>query len=358
MAKPKEYRRFIRIQGRVISSPRFTKKRDADEWFDQMKRQKNFAKHGFRVETELTFFAYAQRWIQERVKNYPESTWRADEQRLRDYLLPDLRDIPLSSFRPKVIRETLKKVTDAGQSIETRNRVKALISKIFNDAFNEDLVPFNPVHGIKFDDSRQGKAKPEYLRDDSALKFLAAAREMTPTHEFIALCGLFLGLRKSEIIPLKESDFDFKRRMVTVSRRFEQASNSVRSGTKAGEKIARKVPIPTAVVEDFSRCIVALRNKSEFILCGSDRPYLPPRVFHDRFMEIANRAQVKTSSHKLRHTFGREFVRNGGDIKALQAILGHSVSVTTDRYSNLDGEDIAGRSDVVSYGVKTRADNE
>ena len=355
----KGYRRFIRVDGRVIPSPRFATKRDADLWYKELKRQKDFGKHGIKVlsNDEMTFLQYSKTWIKGRMQGYPMATWASDEQRLRDYLLPEFGDLPLSRITSKLVRAVLKGITDSGKSIETRTRVKALASKILGDAFNEELIPFNPVHGIKFTDARKGKKRPEYLMTEAASEFIAAAKSLSVEHEFITMCGLFLGLRKSEIIPLMASDFNFKERMLTIHRKFEQASNTVKAGTKSGEDEIREVPIPVGVVSDLKRCISEMKHDGPYLLKGVERPYLPPRAFHDRINEIAKAAELKTSSHKLRHTFGREFVRNGGGIKALQAILGHSVSSTTDRYSNLDGRDIAGTSDTVSYGVRSEVES-
>lgn len=49
----------------------------------------------------------------------------------------------------------------------------------------------------------------------------------------------------------------------------------------------------------------------------------------------------KLGPHTLRHTFGRHFLVNGGDISALQIILGHSNIETTRRYASLTDNEVA-----------------
>ena len=351
MAKPKEYRRFIRIDGRVVSSPRFTKKRDADQWYDQVKRQKNFAKFGLKAasDKELLFLDYARSWMKDRVARYPMATWSTDDQRLRDYLLPEFADIPIAKITSKMIRATLKRITDEGKSIKTRTRVKALASKIFGDAFNEELIPFNPVLGIRFNDPRQGAKKPETLSPEEAKEFLDAAQEIGEQHHVVALLGLTAGLRKSEMLALKKSDIDFKNGLLHIQRRLELASHAIIDGTKGGRLETRIVPVP-----EFTAYILKISTKdysnSDFVLRGRFGSYMSHRRLHAIVEEIANRAKVKISAHGLRHTYGRTFVRNGGSIKALQAILGHSTSQQTDLYSNLGGETLSSSRDVVSYG--------
>ncbi len=65
--------------------------------------------------------------------------------------------------------------------------------------------------------------------------------------------------------------------------------------------------------------------------------------------EVREKAKLDISPHGLRHTFGREFAQNTGNIKALQAILGHSSSSTTDIYSELAGDRIKGFGEAVTY---------
>ena len=56
--------------------------------------------------------------------------------------------------------------------------------------------------------------------------------------------------------------------------------------------------------------------------------------------------------HQLRHTFATKWIEDGGSLAALQAILGHSTVVTTQRYAKMsddyvqrDAERVWGRRD-------------
>lgn len=60
------------------------------------------------------------------------------------------------------------------------------------------------------------------------------------------------------------------------------------------------------------------------------------------------------SVHGLRHSYGREFAARSGNLKALQAILGHSSSQTTDLYSDLAGDRIKEFGNVVTFEEKKK----
>lgn len=61
-----------------------------------------------------------------------------------------------------------------------------------------------------------------------------------------------------------------------------------------------------------------------------------------RLLDVARIRAKRISCHSLRHTFACRFLAAGGDVRALQRILGHSSLVTTQRYvDHLELADLA-----------------
>lgn len=365
----KFYRRFIRINDEFISSPRFTKKSDADEWFHQMRRKKQFVRDGIAMpkdeQSGLSFIEYARIWFKRREKNFPKSTTSGDNQRLRDYLLPLLSEVPISSITTVQVKSVLNKIMEPGfkkdskgrdiaLSTVTRDKIKALMSAIFSDALNEDppVVTLNPVHGIKFSEKRKGKKKPRVLANkDECLKFIAAAKEIGEFEFVVASIFLMTGVRKQELIALRWSCIDFDENLITVREKYEQVSGKILSGTKAGENMERSIPVSREllkILKDHKKRSKFTRD-DDFVLTNDRGHHHHARKISDVVMGIREKAQVDISAHGLRHTFGREFALNTGNIKALQAILGHATSSTTDLYSDLSGSRISGFGEAVSF---------
>lgn len=356
MAK-KTFRRFVRMGNDLVSSPRFTRKSDADEWYDQMKRKKQFISHGLAAPRKkndgLKFMDFARDWMKARMESYPMATWQSDEQRLRDYILPYFSESIIDHITSREIRTMLNRLTtDENLSTATRTRVKSLLSKMFSDAFNQEYVQTNPVYGIKFEEKRVGKSKPVHIESrDECIRFLATAKEMGPLYLTAASFAIMTGLRKSEIIALKWSDVDFKKSIISVSKRVEQVTMTVKQGTKAGELETRLVPFSdelSLILSDWRKI-----SKTDYIFSmeREDR-FMSPRTFYDLITRVGKKANIKITVHGLRHTFGREFQANTGNQKALQAILGHSSSSTTDIYSELSGERLKGFGESVTFSVK------
>jgi integrase len=370
----KYYRRFIRINGELHTSPRFNKKSDAETWYHEKRKKKQFLRDGIIIDEKddsLRFIDYARTWLEKRMTEYPQSTWKGDEQRLRDYILPLMSEISITSITTSQVRSLLMKISEPGFlesekptfqiSTSTRTRVKALLSVMFSDALNEDppIVSINPVLGIKFKERRKGTKKPRHLGSaDECLKFLSAAKEIGSIHFLVGSIFLMSGVRKQELIAMKWKSFDARNQTLSLSEKYEQTSNSIKSGTKAGEDVSRKVPISSQLADVLKEYKKTTKHKGpdDFIVARADGRYFGARDINRIIETVREKAKLDISPHGLRHTFGREFVLNTGNLKALQAILGHASSKTTDIYSDLTDDRLKGFHEAVTFqkGVKER----
>lgn len=63
------------------------------------------------------------------------------------------------------------------------------------------------------------------------------------------------------------------------------------------------------------------------------------KTFKKSFREAAKRAKVKgVFPYALRHFFATQVLKNTGDLRAVQTLLGHSRSTTTERYAHSLGD--------------------
>lgn len=115
-----------------------------------------------------------------------------------------------------------------------------------------------------------------------------------------------------------------------------------------GKTGAREVPI----TPDTSRALRRLGG-TRHLWHGSQGP-----LTLDGLKRVARRALqsagLNGGPHKLRHTFGRLYVLNGGDLFSLQRIMGHQNIQTTRRYLELDMRDVARQHARFSPVARTR----
>ena len=137
------------------------------------------------------------------------------------------------------------------------------------------------------------------------------------------------GLRVSELVNL------------TVHQ-VSQQQGVVRVVGKGGKE--RLVPVGEEALHWLKRYIAEARPE---LLKGRISDYLFPsrkseRMTRQNFWHIIRRyalvAEIsgKLSPHGLRHAFATHLLGNGGDLRAIQELLGHASLSTTQRYTHVD----------------------
>jgi len=81
-------------------------------------------------------------------------------------------------------------------------------------------------------------------------------------------------------------------------------------------------------------------QQEDFVFITKNWKPIKGDQFYHMIARVGVRAGVKAYPHKFRHTFSINFLRNGGNIFALQAILGHASLEMVKRYLSIAMADI------------------
>jgi len=140
------------------------------------------------------------------------------------------------------------------------------------------------------------------------------------------------GLRVSELVKLPLSSIDLRRGLVSVV-------------GKGGKQ--RLVPIgevAMGAVESYLRDVrPSVAGPKEPVLFVSPRGGpLTRQGFWKLLVRYARGAGImkKISPHKLRHSFATHLLQNGADLRAVQAMLGHSDIATTEIYTHVASDHV------------------
>ena len=141
-----------------------------------------------------------------------------------------------------------------------------------------------------------------------------------------ALLSLYLdnGARVGEVVTLRKRDI---------------GESTILVDGKTGQ---REIPIS----EETRRLLLAVASgdgKSDYVFTNErGRPLTRYGVYWivRGYMRKAGIQGPKLGSHRLRHSFGRGYLVNGGDVRSLQEIMGHADIRTTQKYSSLNLTDI------------------
>lgn len=212
---------------------------------------------------------------------------------------------------------------------------------IFNWAFEEDMIEKNPVQKVKM--PSVPRKLQQAVQPDVARKVLALTEEdgkYKTRNRAIVTVMYDTGLRLSEVAALELTDIDLKDGVITVQ-----------SG-KGGHM--RRVPVGNEVIKTLSKYIRIRKPK----IPGEQRLWLGRTgepltkwgiiLILDEYAERLGIDRSGIAPHAWRRGFAVEFLRNGGELFALQQILGHTNLEMTRKYVNYLPGDLKKNHTVVS----------
>jgi len=149
-------------------------------------------------------------------------------------------------------------------------------------------------------------------------------------HKLITLFMLDAGLRVSEVISLRISNFDFKKRLLQVS-----------SLKKRDKKKVRVIPLSNRLYDTLAVYIVESKIKGDsFIFPSAATDKHITRFAVNKFLLRKNKSINidNLHPHALRHTFATQHIANGTPLENIKELLGHEKFDTTLIYSHIPEE--------------------
>ena len=243
-----------------------------------------------------------------------------DRQMLKADLLPAWKDRKLADIRRKDVIDLLDRIVARGALIHA-NRVRALISSMFNFGVGRDLVEFNPAHLVK-------RPAPEHSRDrvlsEDELRRLWRALELQPAKVSAAFKLLLLTAgRRSEVLGMRWSEVDL------------EGGWWVLPAERSKNKLAHRVPlVPSAIA--LLRSLRNAGSESEVVFRGGR---LGQSVSNPQKWILSLRSQAELVDfhvHDLRRTVASKLAAMGVARLEISKLLNHSEGGVTrvyDRHS-------------------------
>lgn len=149
-------------------------------------------------------------------------------------------------------------------------------------------------------------------------------------NQLILLLLYGLGLRRAELIELKESDFDWSRGAVTII------------GKRNKE---RQVPLPIVIEEYFNSYHQArnhLQSDAHHLLLTRKGKKLYPSLVYNIVLSYLNDATtvVDKHPHTLRHSYATHLLNAGVDINTVKELMGHESLSSTQVYTTSTFEEL------------------
>jgi integrase len=213
------------------------------------------------------------------------------------------------------------------------------LGTLYSWAMSEGLLTRNPTRGVE---RPAVQHSVDFLSKDETRRLLEAAEAeaTTPARRMLYLCillALHTGMRKGELLGLRWTDLDLDTRRLTVARSYEAA-------TKSGK--VRHLRLPTDLQPLFAAWRRDCPKSRDGVIfpVGKNGVAEPHAMLGlPRLWKAVGLRPITHVWHCLRHTMASHFIMSGGNILALQKILGHVDFKMTLVYAHLapdflDGE--------------------
>jgi integrase len=278
----------------------------------------------------LTVAALAERFLSEysrpRVKDL--GAYRRSARTALRRILPELGDLAADAVQPAEVARLRDRLGRRYAAASVKVSL-AFLHTVFSWAVRQGLVAHNPCRGVE-------RPRPpgllEFLSQDDAARLLEHARVHAAALYPMIATALYTGLRKGELFGLSWTQLDLQGRRLAVTR-------SCRRAPKSGRP--RHLRLPATLVPILAQwrqqCpatpegLVFPIVRRGVVNMGQSKDMLDLGAI----LAAAGCPPLQRPWHALRHTFASHYVMAGGNILALQKILGHSDIKVTLSYAHL-----------------------
>jgi integrase len=392
------------VAGKVVQKRKWEKagtlKKKAEEQLAD--KLKGVADGTYRDLQEITFAAFADKWLAEYAKAHTKrATFQGYESYLKTHLKPAFGPLALTAIRADTVQGYIAAKLAAGAKPKSVKNHLVMLKGLFRHAVKWGYLKTSPAGEVKA--PRVEREEMDFLTPGEVAHLLTARvkTEGKPESEWPPAIrpgwyvpikfAIFTGLRQGEQFALRIGDIDFHAGQVRVRRslawRWKKGDGEARyefTSPKTKQAV-RNVDLPPDLLQDLRRYVAGLspyyvcekcgkRAAVKGACCGAERVLrqpgpedllfasslgtpLDPRNVVDRvFRPALAGAELRLIRwHDLRHTFASLRLAAGANVKRLSQQMGHaSVQITLDRYSHLlkdSDPDGAARMEALVFGA-------
>lgn len=259
-------------------------------------------------------------WLDLRRADLAARTIESYEDLIDHYVTP-LLVIPVEEITPQHIRSALAQISREGKT-----RTSEMLFVMLSAALRE-LDP-NPMLKVKRPAHRAARVEPW---NDAQMAVYWRGLD-GHRHGLALSLGLLCGLRRGEICGLRWRDVDFDAEVLHIcNQRMRLATGIHIDAPPKSAASDRYIPIPSPILP----ALRAARGLPDAYVDS-----ITPSGLDQAHRQLVLRLGLPPIPlHGLRHSFATAVLRHGGEMRSLQALMGHSsYTVTANVYSHPDQE--------------------
>ncbi|HKK76503.1 MAG TPA: tyrosine-type recombinase/integrase [Saprospiraceae bacterium] len=273
------------------------------------------------------FFNYLE--YEKRVSPDTIRAYRKDLDQFQAYLEQtyDLSE-DMSLVKAQYIRSWVVDMVSKGFAMSTVKRKLSALKSYFNYLQRHHELAHNPM--VKIPIPKTGRKLPIYLKEssiDQVFDRLAWTSDFSSQRDRLILELLYnTGLRRAELIDLKQQRIDWSRNYIKVL------------GKGAKERLIPFGKTLEKRIRDYLDCRRATFPEvalDHLLLTDQGKVMYPKFVYNKvkKYLSMVSSVE-KLSPHVLRHTFATHLANRGADLHAIKELLGHSSLAATQVYTH------------------------
>ena len=264
--------------------------------------------------------------LQKRFSPLTTKNYAIDLKQFFNFLNQEVYDSRLSEISYQHVRSFIASLIDKKKSTVSVNRKISCLKSFFKYALKNNLISNNPMQKI------QGPKTPKRLPvfiDENQIEKIFNQLKFDSGFEGIRNKLLIdvlyqTGLRRAELINLKETDLDLISLQLKVL------------GKRNKERI---IPFSIHLKRSIQEYLNAKQENNlinSFLFVNLKNIQLSPQALTKIVSEILSEVTTnkKKSPHILRHTFATHLLNRGADINAVKELLGHANLSATQIYTH------------------------
>ena len=269
-------------------------------------------------------------------KNYSKNTinaYRIDLTAFKDFCITEFDQEELTTIHYNQIRSWIVSLVNQDISNRSVNRKISSLKTFYNFLQKIEEIEINPLAKHKALKVQQKIQTPFDTNEVAAvIAILSEAVDFEAVRNKLIVELLYsTGMRRIELINIKEKDIDFSKKVIKVL------------GKRNKE---RYVMLLCSVLETLNKYLILRKTyvvegeEALFITEKGSKIYekLVYRIINLYFGRVSTKA--KKSPHILRHAFATHLLNNGATLNSVKELLGHSSLASTQVYTHNSLEQI------------------
>jgi integrase/recombinase XerC len=274
------------------------------------------------VSSFLSFLQFEKRFSQHTLIAY-----KTDLEQFTDFSGNQFQVNDLEEVQSVQVRTWLANLRDEGISPRSINRKISSLKSFYKYMMRQGAVPSSPLTTLS--GPKSGKKLPSWVdagQMDALLDRSFYPEDWDGLTAHLAIMVLYeTGLRRSELVGLKQTQVDFHNKSIRVL------------GKGHKERILPVRPVLLAAIKNYMQeKQEANHDGAGVLLVRKDgKPVTAPWVYTTvkRYLSLVT-TQDKKSPHVLRHSFATHLTNAGADLNAVKELLGHSSLAATQVYTH------------------------